>query len=114
MSIRDKLKSRKKREKIELCDTDLYVRTMSGLDRADFMDLSESFDNDGKGKTLARKNAALVSISLVDEDGGQIYTIDELDTLLEEMDASDIDLIVKTSLRVNKLTNEEQEGQEKN
>ena len=117
MGVRDQLRARKKREEVDLgTDDKLYVKTMSGSDRSDFMDLSSSFDegDNSDGKKLARKNAALVSLSLVDESGDQIYTLDELDELLEDMESIDIDYVVKKSLSINKLTSEEQEGQEKN
>lgn len=114
MSIRDQLKSRKKREPINLgTDETLYIKTMSGLDRSDFMELSEKIDEENV-KVIAKKNAALVALSLVDEAGEYIYSLDELDDILSDMESSDIDDVVKSSLKINKLTQEDQEGQEKN
>lgn len=90
-----------------------YIKTMSGKSRSEFMELSESFDSDGKGNVLARKNAVLIALSLSDEGGNLIYSIDDLDEIIE-LEAYDIDSIVKAALRINKLTEEDQEGQEKN
>lgn len=113
MSLRDQLKSRSKLEKLDIGVDGLCIKTMSGLDRSTFMEMSETFDSDDLGDSLARKNAVLIVLSLAGEDGAMIYTLDDIDEIIS-LEAYDIDEIVKAALRINKLTTEEQEGQEKN
>lgn len=105
MSIRDKLKSRSKREQIDLGTEDpLFVKSMTGKDRSIFMDMSAQ---------KANQNAVLVAISLVTESGDPVYGIDDIDEI-SELQTADIDLIVSVALRLNKLDEKSQESIEKN
>lgn len=117
MGLRDELRARKKREQIDLGTTEpLFIKTMSGMDRSEFMELSEAIEEKetSEARIVSKKNACLVALSLINDNGESIYTVDELDDVLGDLESSDIDAIVKASLVINKLTVEEQEGQEKN
>ncbi len=114
MGIRDQLKGRKKREIIDLgTDDAIYVKSMSGADRAEFFEVSQEIEKSKKTKKIARKNAVIIALSLVNESGELIYSLDDIDEIIS-LESSDIDAIVKVSMRVNKLDSDSQAGQEKN
>lgn len=114
MGLKERLKARLKREPIDLDDEEqLYVKTMSGIDRSVFYDLSSTFSKEKKSDALAKSNAVLVALCLVNEAWENIYTIDEIGDIVE-LDSTDIENIMEKALDLNKLNQKSQEGQEKN
>lgn len=114
MSIKSQLKKRAGSSPIDLgTDDPLFVRSMSGADRSDYMDMSLKIDEDDKQHKTARKNAVIFSISLVDKKGVRIYGLDEIDEIIQ-LPSSDIDKVVNMSMDINKLSTKSQAGQEKN
>ena len=114
MSIRDQLKGRTKKSEIDLgTDEPVFIKSMSGLDRSIYMDMSKAIEKDDRANESARKNAVIVAMSLIDKDDVLIYTLDDIDEIVL-LDSSDIDDIVGASMKINKLDQDSQEGQEKN
>jgi hypothetical protein len=75
------------------------VRMMTGGERDEFRALIAASD---EGVAIGRFAASLLAITLVDEHGARLFTIEEIDHLAEKSAAS-IDKIAAVSMRLNGL-----------
>lgn len=108
-SILEKLKAKSKKQPIDLdIDEKLFIKSMSGFDRASFVRFSAD------EKELSLQNAFLVSISLVDDDGKYVFDGVEPVDILMCLEAEDIDKIVNESLDLNGLSEKASKKAKKN
>lgn len=85
------------------------IRAMSGAERDDFRAAIEGTDTSLVGKF----EAPLLALTLVDETGRRLFTIDDVEALRAKS-ARVLDRLTRIALRVNGMSDEAQEEATKN
>ena len=85
------------------------IRAMSGAERDDFRAAIEGTDTSLVGKY----EAPLLALTLVDEEGKRLFTIDDVEALRAKS-AKVLDKLTQIAMRVNGMSEEAQEEAAKN
>lgn len=90
----------------------VFVRVMTGAERGQFEML---FDRAQKANAgfFPDIRQAIAAFTLCDEQGGRLFTADEIDAV-GEMDSLVLDRVFPVAMRINKLTAEEVQALTKN
>lgn len=97
---------KKERVHVQQWDLDVYVREMSGAERQEFLKIARD------EKQHARAEAWLVALVAEDSNGEKIFTIDQVDSLMQK-NAKALDILGKVILALNKIGDEAIETEKK-
>ena len=113
MGIREALAAKRAPIEVDIgIGEPIYLRKMSGHDRAKYLDVVSGLDGENSGVASVTISAHILIISMVDEDGNKLYTEDDLDAVMS-LDIDLIDGIVNEAASINGLSGDSVEEAEK-
>jgi len=91
---------------------DAHIRVMTGAER-DYLESVMTAPVDGPGGRMRNIRAVIAALTLCDEHGGRLFSLEEVDALGAKS-STVLDRIFLVARRLNKLTTEDVEQLEKN
>ena len=98
--------------KVPEWDGEVYVKTMSGIERDTFE--SDYLDAKEKGRVRVNIRATLVAMVTCDENGKKLFSASEAQKLGEEKSGAALDRIFDVAQGVNKISDKDIKELEKN
>lgn len=113
MGIKEALAAKRKPMEFDIgIGEPIYLRKMSGHDRAKYLDVVESLENQNSGIASVTISAHILIISLIDKAGVNLYSVEDLDEVMG-FDIDRIDSIVNEAAKINGLSGESVEDAQK-
>lgn len=107
------LSKKPKPKKFELNDGEfVYVRSWTGLERAEFLDKNQNKGENSDAKHGVYINALIVAMTVVDEEGNKLFTESDVDEI-QKVDNVVVEAVVAEALRLNGLAADSMEDAEK-